>query len=112
MTSSSAGDPPDAAAGTDAAGTDATASSATDSAAARPPDPPAIRRYARADGAAVTFEAALCEHAGECVRGLPDVFDTAKRPWIQPEHASLDALETVIGRCPSLALKFERSAAN
>lgn len=95
MTSSPTGDSPDAAAGTDAG-------------AARTPDPPGIRRYARADGAAVTFEAAICEHAGECVRGLPEVFDTAKRPWIQPEHASLDEVETVIARCPSLALKFER----
>lgn len=71
------------------------------------PDPPGVRRYTR-DGAAVTFEAAICEHAGECVRGLPEVFDTAKRPWIQPEHATVDRIETVIDRCPSLALKFER----
>lgn len=72
------------------------------------PDPPPVRRYARADGAAVTFEASRCQHAAECVRGLPLVFDTAKRPWIQPEHASLDEIESVIDRCPSLALKFER----
>ncbi len=69
--------------------------------------PPGVRRYAR-DGGAVTFEATLCEHAGECVRGLPEVFDTAARPWIQPQHASLDAVEAVVDRCPSLALKFER----
>lgn len=71
--------------------------------------PPPVRRYARGDGAAVTFEGALCQHAGECVRGLPQVFDTAKRPWIQPEHAPLDEIGTVIDRCPSLALKFERA---
>lgn len=80
----------------------------TDSAAERTPDPSAIRRYAHADGGAVTFEASLCQHAAECVRGLPDVFDTAKRPWIQPEHATLDEVEAVVGRCPSHALKFER----
>lgn len=71
--------------------------------------PPPVRRYARADGAAVTFEGSLCQHAAECVRGLPQVFDTAKRPWIQPEHAALDEIEAVIDRCPSLALKFERA---
>ncbi|MBF6620625.1 MAG: (4Fe-4S)-binding protein [Patulibacter sp.] len=76
------------------------------------PAPSSVRRYARTDGAAVTFDVALCQHAGECVRGLPDVFDTAKRPWIQPEHATLDEIEAVIDRCPSLALKFERPAAN
>jgi uncharacterized Fe-S cluster protein YjdI len=72
------------------------------------PEPSSVRRYARADGAAVTFEAARCQHAAECVRGLPGVFDTAQRPWIQPEHASLAELEAVIDRCPSRALRFER----
>lgn len=70
-------------------------------------EPPGVRRYTRTDGAAVTFEVAICRHAAECARGLPQVFDPAKRPWIQPEHASLEELETVIARCPSGALKFE-----
>lgn len=74
---------------------------------AEPAPPPGVRRYAR-DGGAVTFEAALCRHAAECVGGLPQVFDTAKRPWIQPQHASLDEIEAVVARCPSRALKFER----
>lgn len=73
------------------------------------PDPPPVRRYARVDGAAITFDSSRCQHAAECVRGLPQVFDTAKRPWIQPEHAALDEIEAVIDRCPSLALKFEPS---
>lgn len=73
------------------------------------PEPPPVRRYARSDGAAVTFEASRCQHAAECVRGLPQVFDTGRRPWIQPEHASLDEIATVIDRCPSLALRFERA---
>lgn len=30
----------------------------------------------------VTYDTARCLHAAECVRGLPAVFDTAKRPWI------------------------------
>ena len=56
----------------------------------------------------VSFDPEVCQHAGECVRGLPLVFDAKQRPWIQPEHASLDEIESVIDRCPSLALKFER----
>lgn len=71
------------------------------------PSPPAIRRYAR-EGAAVTFEAAKCQHAAECVRGLPTVFDTKARPWIQPEHGTIDELAAVIARCPSGALQLER----
>lgn len=32
----------------------------------------------------VTFDGALCEHAAECVRGMPEVFNTSARPWINP----------------------------
>lgn len=56
----------------------------------------------------VYYNAKLCIHAAECVRGLPQVFDTSKKPWIQPEHAAADALADVIHRCPSGALHYER----
>ncbi|MEU8258959.1 (4Fe-4S)-binding protein [Micromonospora inaquosa] len=36
----------------------------------------------------VTFEARRCWHAAECVRGLPEVFDTGQRPWIRPDGAN------------------------
>lgn len=59
----------------------------------------------------VSFDGAICEHAAECVRGMPDVFDTAKRPWINPEVANTpdlaDRLREVIRRCPSGALRIE-----
>lgn len=28
----------------------------------------------------VSFDKELCEHAAECVRGMPAVFDTGRRP--------------------------------
>ncbi|MET8330202.1 (4Fe-4S)-binding protein [Streptomyces sp. NPDC005181] len=55
----------------------------------------------------VTFEARRCLHAAECVRGLQEVFDTAKRPWIQPDGAAADRLAEVVQRCPSGALQYE-----
>ena len=67
---------------------------------------PPVRRYAL-DGGRVVWDAARCRHAAECVRGLPEVFDTAKRPWIQPEHAAATAVERVVARCPTRALTFE-----
>jgi uncharacterized Fe-S cluster protein YjdI len=57
----------------------------------------------------VTFEAGRCLHAAECVRGLPEVFDTAQRPWIQPDGAAADRLAEVVRRCPSGALQYERA---
>ncbi|WP_211241712.1 (4Fe-4S)-binding protein [Patulibacter minatonensis] len=70
---------------------------------------PGVRRYPLPEGdqGAVVWEAARCRHAGECVRGLPEVFDTGKRPWIQPEHAPASDVERVVGLCPSLALIFD-----
>ena len=56
----------------------------------------------------VTFDGTRCQHSGECVRGMPSVFDVSKRPWIDPSTAdtpeAADHLREVVGRCPSGAL--------
>ncbi|KIH97812.1 zinc finger CDGSH type superfamily protein [Streptomonospora alba] len=54
----------------------------------------------------VTFEAGRCRHAAECVRGLPEVFDIERRPWIQPDNAAVDPTVEVVRRCPSGALGY------
>ncbi|MEN4012113.1 MAG: CDGSH iron-sulfur domain-containing protein [Bellilinea sp.] len=56
----------------------------------------------------VTYDVERCIHAAECVRGLPQVFDTNRRPWIQPENASPDQIAAVIERCPTGALQYTR----
>lgn len=56
----------------------------------------------------VSFDTAVCQHAAECVRGLPTVFDTHRRPWIDPDGASADEVIEVVGRCPSGALRVSR----
>ena len=56
---------------------------------------------------AVTFDAARCLHAAECVRGLPAVFDTKRKPWILPDGASAEEVAEVVRRCPSGALHYE-----
>ncbi|MFJ6567531.1 (4Fe-4S)-binding protein [Streptomyces sp. NPDC091292] len=57
-------------------------------------------------GVTVTFDARRCLHAAECVRGLPEVFDTARRPWIDPDGAPAPEVADVIRRCPSGALQY------
>ena len=58
----------------------------------------------------VSFDGEICAHAAECVRGMPAVFDTSARPWINPEVASspeaADQLRDVVRRCPSGALEI------
>lgn len=66
-----------------------------------------IRHY-RGETIDVTYDARRCIHAAECVRGLPAVFDTRRRPWILPSAASADEIAKVVARCPSGALHFTR----
>ena len=55
---------------------------------------------------AVSFDNEVCIHAGECVRGLPAVFDTKRRPWIDPDGADAEAVAAQVERCPSGALRY------
>ena len=55
----------------------------------------------------VSFDPEICEHAAECVRGLPAVFDTKRRPWIEPDNAPADEVVAQVARCPSGALQIE-----
>lgn len=58
----------------------------------------------------VTFDSALCNHNGQCVRNMPEVFDTAKRPWINPSVAdgreSEERLRWTVANCPTGALQI------
>ncbi|MGW6013693.1 (4Fe-4S)-binding protein [Streptomyces sp. NPDC055210] len=65
------------------------------------------RKTYRAESITVTFEAGRCLHAAECVHGLPEVFDTTKRPWIRPDASTAERVADVVRRCPSGALRYE-----
>jgi uncharacterized Fe-S cluster protein YjdI len=56
----------------------------------------------------VSYDADVCIHAAECVKGLPAVFDTKAHPWIQPDGAPADQVIAQVARCPSGALQIER----
>jgi len=55
----------------------------------------------------VRFDPGVCIHSGACVRGLRAVFDVEKRPWINVEGASAEAIAEQIQKCPSGALSYE-----
>jgi CDGSH-type Zn-finger protein/uncharacterized Fe-S cluster protein YjdI len=66
-----------------------------------------VRHYTD-DRIDVSYDAARCIHAAECVRRLPAVFDTARRPWILPSGGDADRIAAVVARCPTGALHFTR----
>jgi uncharacterized Fe-S cluster protein YjdI len=55
----------------------------------------------------VRYDPAICIHASECVRGLPSVFNVAKKPWIDLNGASPAAIIDQVEQCPSGALSYE-----
>jgi uncharacterized Fe-S cluster protein YjdI len=57
----------------------------------------------------VTFDPNVCRHAGECLRGLPQVFDVSRPDWIRLEGVWPEEVVTVVGRCPSGALQAVRA---
>lgn len=54
----------------------------------------------------VYYEARRCAHFGECVRGLPEVFDVTRRPWILPDNGPADRVAEMVRRCPTGALHY------
>lgn len=62
----------------------------------------------RSESIAVYWNASRCIHSGNCVRGLPQVFQSSERPWIKVGQATANEIAEVVSHCPSGALHFER----
>ena len=66
------------------------------------------RRVYANDRIEVLWEPKLCIHVQNCVRGLPQVFDATRRPWVDVDAAAPDAIAEAILTCPTGALHFRR----
>jgi len=64
-----------------------------------------VKSY-EAEGIVVEFDLPRCIHAAECGHGLPTVFDSEKRPWVDPGAEDPDTIAGVIRRCPTGALSY------
>ncbi len=54
----------------------------------------------------ILWKKELCQHSAICFRGMPEVFDPRKRPWIMPEAGSTEAIIKQVCECPSGALSI------
>jgi len=71
--------------------------------------PPEDNRFGRAYAVpevTVFYDRGRCRHYAECVRGLPQVFDPTRRPWIRADLADPNAIAEVVRRCPTGALHY------
>lgn len=66
----------------------------------------ALKEY-KGEKITVYFDGEICEHAAECVKGLPEVFNVKARPWISLDKADANKVVEVIDRCPSRALTYK-----
>jgi uncharacterized Fe-S cluster protein YjdI/CDGSH-type Zn-finger protein len=76
----------------------------------RPADDNRLGRAYAAPGVTVFYDRGRCRHYAECVRGLPQVFDPTRRPWIRADLADAQAVAEVVRRCPTGALHYRLPA--
>jgi CDGSH-type Zn-finger protein len=49
---------------------------------------------------------AICSHAGYCTESLAAVFSSERKPWIDPDGATVEEIDAAVGKCPSGALSY------
>ncbi|MBX2968557.1 MAG: (4Fe-4S)-binding protein [Cyclobacteriaceae bacterium] len=54
----------------------------------------------------IVWKPEMCIHSAICFRGLGDVFDPQKRPWVNPQGAETGKIVSQIKKCPSGALSY------
>lgn len=57
----------------------------------------------------VVWQSGKCIHSANCVRNLPQVFNTRESPWINMNNASTSEIIATVEKCPSGALTFYKN---
>lgn len=58
------------------------------------------------DDITVVWQSGKCIHSANCVKNLPQVFNTKESPWIKVNNATTAEIIDTVGKCPSGALSF------
>jgi uncharacterized Fe-S cluster protein YjdI len=54
----------------------------------------------------ILWQPGLCKHSGICFKGLAEVFDPRRKPWIDMSRAETDEIIDQVKKCPSGALSL------
>jgi uncharacterized Fe-S cluster protein YjdI len=65
------------------------------------------KKYTNGD-VTIIWQNEKCTHSAICFKGLPEVFDPKKRPWITPDGVSSESIIEQVKKCPSGALSIEK----
>jgi uncharacterized Fe-S cluster protein YjdI len=55
----------------------------------------------------VVWKPGICSHSVICFKGLSEVFDPRRRPWIVMGNADTASIIAQVKKCPSGALSIE-----
>ncbi|MEN9598628.1 MAG: hypothetical protein RL596_939 [Bacteroidota bacterium] len=64
------------------------------------------------DNVTIVWKPEQCIHSKICWTDLRDVFDPFRKPWVNMDGASLEAIVAQVGKCPSGALSILSSVEN
>jgi len=64
-----------------------------------------IKKYSNGE-VTVVWQPSKCIHSAICFRGLPNVFDPRKRPWVTMENGQTNEIINQVKTCPSGALRY------
>ena len=54
----------------------------------------------------VIWKPGICIHSAICFKGLPQVFDPRRKPWIEIDQAETERIIEQVKKCPSGALSI------
>jgi uncharacterized Fe-S cluster protein YjdI/predicted GNAT family acetyltransferase len=66
-----------------------------------------MHRLYENDDIVIFWNSSKCNHSRNCVTGCPEVFDFARRPWIDLSRADNVKVWQTVETCPSGALKVQ-----
>ncbi len=67
------------------------------------------KRTYEGEGIRVLWDSSLCIHTGRCLIAEPQVFDLARRPWVDVGAASAERIAVAVELCPAGALRYQRT---
>lgn len=65
-----------------------------------------VKKYTR-DNVTIIWKPDQCIHATKCWKGLVEVFNPRKKPWVDMNGADLQTIIDQVAQCPSGALSCE-----
>lgn len=65
-----------------------------------------IKKYSNGE-VTIVWQPSVCSHSTKCFKGLGEVFNPQRRPWVTPDAATTEKIIEQVKQCPSGALSYQ-----